>query len=146
VDRQGARFAQGDWEIEQRRNRQIFHTTCFPWLRKTSFRLSTPLNVQRFRGAQLRVENAVPRDEGLHEEAYPGIFLAPFQRVPGSAQRDVSEWIDDKAPRLGASLAFYTLLSLAPLLIVIVAVAALVYGQEAACGQLVWQMQDLVAP
>ncbi len=57
-----------------------------------------------------------------------------------------SEWIDVKAPRLGASLAFYTLLSLAPLLIVIITVAALVYGQEAARGQLVWQIQDLVGP
>src|SRR6476469_2168375 len=56
----------------------------------------------------------------------------------------VTEWLADKAPRLGASLAFYTLLSLAPLLIVIVAVAALVYGQEAARGQLVWQIRDLV--
>jgi membrane protein len=58
----------------------------------------------------------------------------------------VGEWLDDKAPRLGASLAFYTLLSLAPLLIVIVAVAAIVYGQEAARGQLVWQIQGLVGP
>src|SRR5215467_2949588 len=58
----------------------------------------------------------------------------------------VYEWIDDRAPRLGASLAFYTLLSLAPLLVVIVAVAAIVYGQEAARGQLVWQIQDLVGP
>src|ERR1039458_1127111 len=32
----------------------------------------------------------------------------------------VNAWIDDNAPRLGASLAFYTLLSLAPLLIVVV--------------------------
>jgi membrane protein len=58
----------------------------------------------------------------------------------------VSAWIDDKAPRLGASLAFYTLLSLAPLLIVVVAVAALVYGQKAAEGQLVWEIQGLVGP
>jgi membrane protein len=58
----------------------------------------------------------------------------------------VGEWIDDKAPRLGASLAFYTLLSMAPLLIVIIAVAAVVYGREAALGQLVWQIQDLVGP
>jgi len=58
----------------------------------------------------------------------------------------VGEWIDDKAPRLGASLAFYTLLSMAPLLIVIIAVAAIVYGREAALGQLVWQIQDLVGP
>jgi len=58
----------------------------------------------------------------------------------------VIEWSNDKAPRLGASLAFYTLLSLAPLLVVIVAVAALVYGEKAAQGQLVWEIQDLVGP
>lgn len=56
----------------------------------------------------------------------------------------VTEWVNDRAPRLGASLAFYTLLSLAPLLVVIVAVAGLVYGREAARGQLVWQIQGLV--
>jgi hypothetical protein len=59
-------------------------------------------------------------------------------------QKTVNAWIEDKAPRLGASLAFYTLLSLAPLLIVVVAVAALVYGQQAAQGQLVWEIQGLV--
>ena len=64
----------------------------------------------------------------------------------GMFKETVSEWSNDKAPRLGASLAFYTLLSLAPLLVVIVAVAALVYGHEAARGQLVWQIQGLVGP
>jgi membrane protein len=64
----------------------------------------------------------------------------------GMFKETVGEWVTDKAPRLGASLAFYTLLSLAPLLVVIVAVAALVYGQEAARGQLVWQIQGLVGP
>jgi len=49
-----------------------------------------------------------------------------------------------KLPRLGAALAFYTLLSLAPLLIVVVAICGLVYGRQAAVGQLVWQIQDLV--
>ena len=58
----------------------------------------------------------------------------------------LSEWSNDKAPRLGASLAFYTLLSLAPLVIVVVAVAALAYGQKAAQGQLVWEIRDLVGP
>ena len=53
-------------------------------------------------------------------------------------------WIDDNAPRLGASLAFYTLLSLAPILIVVVAIAALAFGQKAARGQLIWEIQDLV--
>jgi len=53
-------------------------------------------------------------------------------------------WIDDNAPRLGASLAFYTLLSLAPIVIVVVAVAALAFGQKAAQGKLIWEIQDLV--
>jgi len=56
----------------------------------------------------------------------------------------MNAWMDDNAPRLGASLAFYTLLSLAPLLIVVVAVAAIVFGQKAAQGQLIWEIQDLV--
>jgi hypothetical protein len=42
------------------------------------------------------------------------------------------EWSRQKAPRLGASLAFYTLLSLAPLLLVLVSIVSLVFGQSAA--------------
>ena len=38
----------------------------------------------------------------------------------------------DKVPRLGAALAYYTAFSLAPLLVIIIAIAALVFGQEAA--------------
>jgi membrane protein len=49
-----------------------------------------------------------------------------------------------KIPRLGASLAFYTILSLAPLLVVVIAVAGLVFGRAAAIGQVVWQIQSLV--
>ncbi len=49
-----------------------------------------------------------------------------------------------KVPRLGAALAFYTLLSLAPLLVVVVAIAGWAFGREAAVGQVLWQIQDLV--
>jgi membrane protein len=64
----------------------------------------------------------------------------------GLIEETISEWSDDKGKRLGASLAFFTLLSLAPLVVVIVAVAAAVFGQEAAEGQLAWQIRDLVGP
>ena len=64
--------------------------------------------------------------------------------IGGLLKQTVNAWIDDNAPRLGASLAFYTLLSLAPVLIVVVAVAALAFGQKAAQGQLIWEIQDLV--
>jgi membrane protein len=56
----------------------------------------------------------------------------------------VTNWFRHNVPRLGASLAFYTLLSLAPLLIIVVAVAGAVFGREAAQGQLLWQIADLI--
>ncbi|HWC00866.1 MAG TPA: YhjD/YihY/BrkB family envelope integrity protein, partial [Bryobacteraceae bacterium] len=56
----------------------------------------------------------------------------------------VKEWNQDHAPRLGASLAFYTLLSLAPLVVVIVAMVAFVYGRQEAQDQIIWQMRDLI--
>jgi membrane protein len=54
------------------------------------------------------------------------------------------DWYRHRVPRLGASLAFYTMLSLAPLVIVVLAVAGFAFGREAATGQLVWQIQELV--
>jgi membrane protein len=56
----------------------------------------------------------------------------------------IDNWFEHNVPRLGASVAFYTLLSLAPLLIIVIAVAGAVFGKEAAEGQLVWQIQDLI--
>lgn len=55
-----------------------------------------------------------------------------------------SAWSDDNVPRLGASLAYYTALSLAPLIVVVLAVAGLAFGKQAVEGQLVWQIQDTV--
>jgi membrane protein len=58
----------------------------------------------------------------------------------------LSEWWRDDALRLGAALSYYTVFSLAPILIVSVAVAGLVFGREAASGQLVAEMQGLLGP
>ena len=57
-----------------------------------------------------------------------------------------SEWNRHKGPRLGAALAFYTLLSLTPLLLIIVSIAGLVFGRQAAQSQIVWQIRDMVGP
>lgn len=54
------------------------------------------------------------------------------------------EWLDDKAPRLAASLAFYTLLSLAPMLVLSVSVAGLVFGEEAARGEIAGQLNGML--
>jgi membrane protein len=49
----------------------------------------------------------------------------------------VKEWSQDKAARLGAALAYYTIFSIGPLVLVMVAIAGAVFGQEAAQGQVV---------
>jgi membrane protein len=54
------------------------------------------------------------------------------------------KWSDDHAQGLGAALAFYTVFSLAPLLLIAIAIAGLVFGQEAAEGQILGQIRDLV--
>lgn len=53
-------------------------------------------------------------------------------------------WADDDVPRLSASLAFYTVLSLIPFLILITAVAARVLGRKAAQGELLWELQNVI--
>ena len=53
-------------------------------------------------------------------------------------------WNEDKAPRLAAALAYYTIFSIAPFLIVVIAVAGLAFGQEAVQGRLDEQIQGLV--
>ena len=55
-----------------------------------------------------------------------------------------TKWTKDHAQGLGAALAFYTLFSLAPLLLIVIAIAGLVFGQEAAEGQIIGQIQSLV--
>jgi membrane protein len=55
-----------------------------------------------------------------------------------------NEWLEDKAPRMGAALAYYTIFSLAPLLLIAVAVAGMVFGQEAAQGRIVGELRGLV--
>jgi membrane protein len=53
-------------------------------------------------------------------------------------------WIEHRAQRLGAALAFYTTLALAPLTLVAIAIAGYFFGQEAARGGIVDQIEHLV--
>lgn len=55
-----------------------------------------------------------------------------------------NNWIDDKASRLAAALAYYTVFSLPPLLIIVIAIAGTFLGEEAARGEVVQQLQSLI--
>jgi membrane protein len=62
----------------------------------------------------------------------------------GLFRRAFKDWGDDDASRLAAALSFYTILSLAPLLVIIVAVVSLVFGDDAARGEIVRQVSTQV--
>src|SRR5476649_2952436 len=53
------------------------------------------------------------------------------------------EFMDDKAPRLGVALAYYTIFSIAPLLLIAIAVAGVVYGKQAAQHDVLAQLKGL---
>ena len=72
---------------------------------------------------------------------WAGMSLLPVWKL---IRKSVVAWIDDYAPSMGAALAYYTLFSLAPLLIIAIAVAGLVFGEEAARGEIVAQIQGLI--
>jgi membrane protein len=55
-------------------------------------------------------------------------------------------WIDHRAASKGAALAFYTLFSMTPILVLAIAVAGYVFGAEAAQGEIVAQLEGLVGP
>jgi membrane protein len=56
------------------------------------------------------------------------------------------QWNAHKAQWLGAALAYYTVFSLAPLLIILIAIVSFVYGQEEAQAQLIGQLQAVIGP
>ena len=67
----------------------------------------------------------------------PQLFLALLKST-------YSEWTKDNAPRMGAALAYYTIFSLAPLLIITIAVAGLAFGTAAAQGEVSAQIEGFI--
>jgi len=55
-----------------------------------------------------------------------------------------AEWSEDNVPLLAAALAYYTVFSLAPLLLIAIAIAGFFFGEEAARGEIIGQIQGLV--
>jgi membrane protein len=69
--------------------------------------------------------------------------LLPLGRV---LKLTLDGFLDDRGPRMGAAIAYYTLFSLAPLLLIVVSVAGLVWGGDAVRGELVSQLDLLLGP
>ena len=67
-----------------------------------------------------------------------------YSNLWAALRETFSAWSDHEAPRLGAALAFYTILSLAPLLILTIAVVALVFGHSTAQDQIIGQVEGMI--
>ena len=74
----------------------------------------------------------------------PGALIA--RRAAELTKLAVVGWMDDYAASMGAALAYYAIFSMAPLLVISIALAALVFGHEAAQTEIMEQLQALVGP
>ena len=67
-----------------------------------------------------------------------------FKKIWLLIKTTVIAWSDDYAPSMGAALAFYTLFSIAPLLLIVLSITGFVFGAEAARGEIAGQLQNLM--
>jgi membrane protein len=71
-------------------------------------------------------------------------MLAKPRAALGLLKSTLSACLEDNVQRMSAALAYYTIFSLAPLLVIAIAIAGLVFGEDAARGEIVGEIQELV--
>lgn len=67
-----------------------------------------------------------------------------FKHIFDLGKKAVSAWLDDFAPSMGAAISYYTVFSLAPLLVIVIAIAGAIFGREAVMGQITGQLTGLI--
>jgi membrane protein len=67
-----------------------------------------------------------------------------FGQISKVLRTAFSDWLSHRCPSKGAALAYYTLFSLAPILVLVIAIAGFFYGADAARGQLMGQLKGLM--
>lgn len=72
--------------------------------------------------------------------------MEPLKRFLVLLKDTFFQWSSDKAPRMGAALAYYAVFSLAPLLLIAITIAGLVFGEEASRGEIFHQIEATVGP
>jgi YihY family inner membrane protein len=88
---------------------------------------------------QSKVSASAPRRPGF-EQTSSSWMGRQWQILLAAADA----WAEDYAPSMGAALSYYTLFSLAPLLVIIIAIAGMVFGQDAAQGAIIAQLQSIM--
>ena len=68
----------------------------------------------------------------------------PLDAIAGLFKAAAMHWVKDHAQSMGAALAFYTIFSIAPLLVIVIAIAGSIFGEEAARGEIYSQLQGML--
>jgi membrane protein len=89
--------------------------------------------------ARTRVQAAQSRLPGRPSHRFSGKL-----QLWSIGKQAVRAWLADYAPSMGAAIAYYTIFSIAPLLLIVIAVAGLAFGQAVVRDQLVRQLGDLL--
>ena len=87
--------------------------------------------------------SAAPRSHAPVQAHGSGASLRGITQL---LRQTVTGWWQDEGPRLGAALSYYTVFSLAPVLVISVAIGGLVFGAEAASGRIVTELRGLMGP
>jgi membrane protein len=74
----------------------------------------------------------------------PASLSAPFRAIWSLFKEATDAWTEDYAPSMGAALAYYTLFSIAPLLLIVIGLAGLIFGGDAARGEIFGQLRGLM--
>src|SRR4030095_4639142 len=62
----------------------------------------------------------------------------------GLVKAAASAWVDDYAQSMGAALAYYTMFSIAPLLLIVISIPGLIFGEQAARGEIFNQLEGML--
>jgi len=74
----------------------------------------------------------------------PDTHHATLKQIWALVKAAASSWVDDYAPSMGAALSYYTLFSIAPLLLIVISIAGLVFGEDAARGEIFGQLNGFM--
>lgn len=101
-------------------------------------RIDSPSERSRRRAAGTTARHRAPAEEKPPRLGWKPRDLVTFGKIL------FARWKEDKVPKLAAALAYYTTFSIAPILVIAIAVAGLVFGADAARGGIATQISGLV--
>ena len=90
-------------------------------------------------------DRQAPKADGVDSVTSDATGSSPsIRQVWGLVKMAAASWIDDYAPSMGAALAYYTVFSMAPLLLIVISISGLIFGAEAAHGEILGQLRGLM--